>query len=278
VYIFAVNHHPDLGYMVSGGSPVYVGEKADSRIEIFRHVLGSSTARHVRTVQHPLIVTPNDIFATSPSSFYVTNDHYYREGNLRMLEEVYWGAKWTTTVHVNLPSSEYAEVSVALTGLQNNNGLGHGRKPDEVLIGCAAPGEMHIAQRQKDKTLRLLETIRVDSTIDNPSYFADPFAASTGDDKSGFVLGGLSRAADLSKTCKDPNGTDGVMVWYVRPRPGAGGWEKKLLFQDDGTRIRSCSTAVLVAIDPAKEAGKRKAWLYVAGFIAKDVIAVKVDL
>ena len=38
------------------------------------------------------------------------------------------------------------------------------------------------------------------------------------------------------------------------------------------------SAAVLVAIDPKLEGGKKKAWLFVTGFLSTNAIAVKVDL
>ncbi|KAL2862949.1 serum paraoxonase/arylesterase family protein [Aspergillus lucknowensis] len=100
LYIFAVNHLPNPEY-----SPATEAEaeapKARSQVEVFHYVLNSSTIRHVRSVRHPLITTPNDLYATSPYSFYVTNDHHYREGFLRELESIP-GVKWAKVLHVQL--------------------------------------------------------------------------------------------------------------------------------------------------------------------------------
>ncbi|KAM0538217.1 hypothetical protein ACHAO7_012262, partial [Fusarium culmorum] len=91
VYIFAINHlpHPQyLQHIVDGQSyDKYPGNKAASQIEIFHHKTVSSAARYVRSISHPLIQTPNDIVARSPNSLYVTNDHHYREGILRQIED-----------------------------------------------------------------------------------------------------------------------------------------------------------------------------------------------
>ena len=67
-------------------------------------------------------------------------------------------------------------------------------------------------------------------------------------------------------------------------KPTPSGWEKRILFEDDGTRLRTASAAVLVAVDPVDELNKgdvpgaRKAWLFATGFLAKSVIALKVEL
>lgn len=69
VWIYLVNHRPPLV-----GDPRDVG--ADSAIEIFKSTLGSSTMEYVRTVEHPLIVTPNDVTGTPDGkAFWTTNDH-----------------------------------------------------------------------------------------------------------------------------------------------------------------------------------------------------------
>src|SRR3954451_6277908 len=83
VYIFAVNHVPDVTL-----------PKARSQIEVFHHVIGSPSIRHIRSVWHPLLRTPNDVYASSPTSVYATNDHRYTEGLLRTIEDVYSDAKW----------------------------------------------------------------------------------------------------------------------------------------------------------------------------------------
>lgn len=51
---------------------------ADSVIEIFETTVGSHEARHVKTVKHDLIRTPNNMVATGPRTFYASNDHRYK--------------------------------------------------------------------------------------------------------------------------------------------------------------------------------------------------------
>ncbi|KAF9944281.1 hypothetical protein BGZ70_004837 [Mortierella alpina] len=67
--IFAVNHR-----------------RTGSVVEVLEYTIGSSEVRYIETIQHDLIHTPNDIVATGPRSFYVTNDHLHHSGPMRHVE------------------------------------------------------------------------------------------------------------------------------------------------------------------------------------------------
>ncbi|KAF6824805.1 serum paraoxonase arylesterase family protein [Colletotrichum plurivorum] len=292
VYVFAVNHvpHPDfVASRLAHQSDDKVTHKAQSQIEIFHHVLGSPTARHVRSVRHPLIKTPNDIYASDPRTFYVTNDHGYREGFFRLLEDLWPGATWTDTIQIRIDDlsagpTESFVANVAHSGMRNNNGLGH--YGDKILIDDCSAGIMHIGQlpsSPENSSIKILDSIYFDSPIDNPSWFEDPYRSETYD-ASGFVLPGLANVIELGKNIADPSSNLSSIVWYAKPIPNCKSsekgacWEKRALFEDDGRRISSAAGAVLVAIDPAKENGQRKAWLFIGGFWGKSIVAVKVDL
>ncbi|MCJ1405775.1 hypothetical protein MMC11_009005 [Xylographa trunciseda] len=287
VYIFVINHLPNPAYYDSP-SPSPSTPKARSQVEIFRHTIGTSTATHLRSVRDPLIRTPNDVYATSPTTFYITNDHFYREGLLRNVEDIagpYLGA-WSDIVHVSVDSltnqddpAAAVTATVAYAGINNPNGLGHGRNDSDILIVRAAPGVLiHAAVDPADPAgtkLKLLRSTQLPCTLDNPSYYADPHASAPGapDDASGYLLPGLPVAHTLGPHEADPNAIDPVSVWYVR---GAAG-EKRLLFQDDGRVLRSASAAVLVGIEPG-QGGRKQAWLWVTGFFAEGMVATMVDL
>ncbi|KAG5922087.1 hypothetical protein E4U42_005605 [Claviceps africana] len=299
VYIFAVNHVPSPAYAHDKNAK---GHKARSIIEVFHHYIGSDTVDHVRSVWHPLITTPNDILAITPTSFFVTNDHYHREGLLRLVGDVFYGAKWTNVIHVEFQhftdgsfrdGEDGVRASVAIAGLHNGNGLAHGPKPTDILISSPASGRIHLGEMSSPasetggygpRTITIKETIDIDSTVDNPSWFRDPFAQSNRD-LSGIVIAGLTSALEFFKAVKNGHGPVGVMVWMAQPSfrgttqgNGEPRWAKKLLFEDDSSSIRTASAAVLVAIDPAKEHGERKAWLFVTGPFSTSVIAVKTSL
>lgn len=291
IFIFAVNHRPN-----KAKDPL--AQKADSVIELFHHEIGADTARHIRTIKHDLIQMPNDILALTPTSFLVTNDHFYREGLMRVIEDVYSGATWSNTIYVEFEigktekgdpkNVEIAQVraNVALTGLHNNNGLGRGRTPNEVVLVSAASGKVHFANLKRtagQATLEIIDSFQAESTLDNPSYFVDPYANRTFD-ASGFVLAGLSKGSNLAHNSKLADARDGVMVWHLQNRSqdktegGKSTWEARLLLHDNADYIRTASAAVLIPTDHAQKNGQRQAWLFVTGFMSKNMVAVKIGL
>ncbi|KAJ5816856.1 hypothetical protein N7447_009089 [Penicillium robsamsonii] len=280
VYIYAVNHLPNLAYF-EAGEPKGV-PKSQSQIELFHYILNSDSIRHVRSINHPLIKTPNDIYAISPVSFYVTNDHFHRDGPMRLIEAVWRSAKWSNIIHVQIAdlTSKDApiEASVALTGLWNNNGLGHGRTDNEIIISSAMGGEVFLATRHKSNHSISIDTsVSVSALADNPSYYDDPYRTDS-HDASGYLVAGVSHAIRMVGHSKDPNDVIPipVQVWYMTLNSHTGVWEKKVLFEDDGSRISTASAAVLVPIQP--KAGKKLAWLFVTGFMSESMVAVQVEL
>ncbi|TXT04822.1 hypothetical protein VHUM_04090 [Vanrija humicola] len=281
LYIHAVNHLPNPGWLAS--RDITIQDKGNSVIEIFHHVVGSDSAQHIRTVQHEDIKTPNDLFATGPTSFYVTNDHHYREGHLRAIEDL--GSRlvtpWTNTVHIeadaNKKDKEGVRSQVVLDDMHNNNGLGHTPNPNEVIICDAAGGVGYVANIQADRSLKIIDEIKFATTIDNPFWFQDPYPE-VGGDKSGILTAGLQRAHLLAHEITDDNSAMANTAWLAVGKPGEKKWAIQQLFADDGSQLRSASAAVLIAIDPKTNGGKKQAWLFVSGFSSKNVVATKVDL
>lgn len=298
VYIHAVNHLPNTACFAGGSNPKHCTPKAASRVEIFHHVIGTNKARHIRSVAHPSIVTPNDIYSLRPNEFFVTNDHRHREGLLRTYETLMPAllAGWSDIQRVKVDLEDNGDAAsgvtseTAMTGLHNNNGLGRGHAADEVLIVDAAGGNMHVAKVVPDtasKSIKLerdpVRDIHLNSTIDNPSYFRDVYRSDSIkvdgsiDDASGYVLAGLTRGIDLEKHAHDPTSKDPVIVWHIQPRQ-EGGYKRKVLYQDDGSTISSASAAVMTPIQAKSSSGRKQAWLWVTGFWSENMVAVKVEL
>lgn len=271
MYIYAVNHPPSKD----------VPGAARSVIEVFHHVIGETSIEHVRTVWHETIRTPNDVLALSPTSLLVTNDHHYRHGHMRNIEDIYYGATWTDTIHLEFPLQRGAKESagvkskIATSALHNNNGIGRGRSGNEVIINSAAGGTVYLTTLNSDNTVHVREKIHVESSLDNPSYFKDPYGS-----KDGFILAGLSRAADIGSVIRNPKASIGAIVWKLTSSDN-GSWSKQPLFVDNGSLINGATTAILVPLDPKTTTGKgpehREGWLYMTSFSSANVIAVKVN-
>jgi len=281
VYIYAINHLPNPRW--TPGSKTE--EKAASQIELFVHTVGSKTAQHVRSIVHPLIRTPNDLLAISESEFLVTNDHYYREGFMRLVEEFIRGLQcWTDLLHIRFDDKS-VDAAVALDSIPTNNGLGWG--PDgQVVIGDAVGGHVLFASLPgaENRTMTISHKVPVDCVVDNANFFSDPYAGVDGKDYSGYLLPGLSNGIQFMNNFKDPSFSKPIagQVWYL---PAIVGKDKsidatklrKLVFKDDGHTIRSVTTSVLVAIDPATNGGKREGWLFVTSVIGAQILATKID-
>ncbi|KAI1328706.1 serum paraoxonase/arylesterase family protein [Xylariaceae sp. FL0255] len=289
VFIFAINHLPNPKW--TPGSTTE--EKAASQVELFTHKIGSKTATHVRSIKHPLIRTPNDLIALSTNEFLITNDHRYRDGVWRLVEEflVRPFTSWTDTVHVKFigagaDSTKGVEASIALDSIETNNGLTWGPEK-QVVIGDAVGGNIYFAELPASEGAKLNVTHRmsVECVVDNAAYFADPYAGLDGKDYSGYLLPGLSRGITFHGDYADPTGQVNIpgRVWYLPKAAGQvdAGLKsedvRKLIFSDDGATARGPTTAILVAIDPATNEGKREGWLYVTGVIAHHILATRID-
>jgi hypothetical protein len=62
--------------------------------------------------------------------------------------------------------------TVANKGIHNNNGLGCGKTPSEIMICRTAIGQLLLAEvdKQHKPQLKVHETIQLSCTLDNPSY------------------------------------------------------------------------------------------------------------
>ncbi|KAK4694931.1 hypothetical protein P7C71_g2726, partial [Lecanoromycetidae sp. Uapishka_2] len=201
---------------------------------------------------------------------------------MRFLEDVGFSlTPWSDIIYIELAdltvkdASQGVTATVAKSTIQNPNGFGHGKDDGEILIGRAAAGVMELAKSEPSHNLTLIDSIQFPNTIDNPSYFQDPYVKETGRDASGYVIAGLARAIDF------PSPEDPVVVWLVQlggAATSSGTWIRRKLFEDDGKTLSTASTAVLVAIDPKENAGKKQAWLFVTGPMSSGVGVSRVDL
>ena len=275
VLLFAVNHAVDRDRGIKGL------EGVRSRVEIFEHQVGSGKVRWRRSVQHEAIRTPNDLLVVGEREFYVTNDHRYREGLWRLAEDIgFEWARWSDVVRVKLGGLEKGgkvEVEDAMGPEHNPNGLGHGKGKGDVLLGRAIAGVVAVMKRRANGTLEIVEEVQMPNTIDNPVYFHDPYVKETGKDASGFVIAGMP----LAKGFPAEEFLHSA-VWLVSDGAGMAGKgterEKRLIFQDDGHIMHSASTAIIVAINPKDNAGKKEGWLYVTGPLGKGVVRTKIEL
>lgn len=263
VYLHAVNHIP---FLVDSIPQPY----SDSRIEVFQIDLSADkrVAKHLRTLKHPLVYTPNDIYSLGPFDLLVTNDHVNTRGHRRTVEDL-MTFKWSSNTNIVRLNEEGAEI--VADGLHNANGLGHGPN-GTIILGDAAGGDLTIFTLDNGQLIKQ-DYLALGVQLDNPTYYSDPYAGKN--DASGYVLGGLLGGIHLDKTCRDPYAKVGSSVWIAR-RDMNGKLQKKMLIEDDGNWVSAASVGIIIPIKPEGE--KKEAWLVVTGPFSLQVGVAKVRL
>ena len=248
-----------------------------SRIEVFHVDLDKMVATHQRTLRHELVVTPNDIFALGPYELLVTNDHHNTHGHKRAAEDMLgWTfTSKTTIVRLNSIGGGRTTGKIVAGGLHGANGLGRGPN-NEVVVGHAVAGYL-TTYNHTQGLLHDPKTLDFQVNLDNPTYFADPYAR-PGSDASGYVLAGVTQGIKLGEHAHDPNANIPSVVWIVRERNGQ--LEKKKLFEDDGGFISAAATAILLPVEAGESgaSGKKEVWAVSTGFLSRMAVVVKVDL
>jgi len=144
------------------GDVLYVVNHAGGRhtIEVFDLVAGGLRKR--TTLADPLIVSPNDVAAAGSDRLYVTNDHGYPEGFMRVVEE--FGRLAVSNV-VYFDGSQF---SVAADGIAYANGINLSRDGRTVYVASPTSLAVHVYARDPDSGgLSFVESIDAASGVDN---------------------------------------------------------------------------------------------------------------
>ncbi|KIM45408.1 hypothetical protein M413DRAFT_442080, partial [Hebeloma cylindrosporum] len=155
LFVYLVNHRIPLGDAI----PAEVG--ADSVIEIFTTTVGGTTLKHKRTIENPIIATPNSVTGSADGqSFYFTNDHGVRVGLIRYLELLGHRNSSVGYCHVN-EGCKYA-----LTKTHASNGITTAPN-GTVYLADSTFGVVDILEPQSDHTLVLTDSVKTDMLVDN---------------------------------------------------------------------------------------------------------------
>ncbi|KAJ5368283.1 paraoxonase [Penicillium cataractarum] len=164
--------HPlGIEYHESGSTLIVANHHFDGpRLEVFTLDIISNqpVARHLRTIIHPLITTPNSISAINAQEFFVSNDHFFKVQKNPILAkiETYGGLPLGNIVHMRLDDSSVSGKVVSRVPYPNGIAL-----LNESTLAVAATSSAHVRlyNISSDKTLVLAETIKVPFMPDNVS-------------------------------------------------------------------------------------------------------------
>lgn len=99
-------------------------QRGSSVISVFNYTIGTDYLQFVSDVISPLIVTPNAVVAVSETSFYITNDHMFRKGMARIVEDTYGPFLWSNIVYCEFKAGvSMSKCSVKQKGFSYANGI-----------------------------------------------------------------------------------------------------------------------------------------------------------
>ncbi|MCA6074489.1 hypothetical protein [Fulvivirga sedimenti] len=98
-------------------------------VEVF--TFDGSVLSHEETITDPALVSPNDLVLTAPDKFYITNDHGYTKGFMRLLED-YGGIAFSNVLYYDGDSFTEAAENIAYA-----NGINYDQ--DRALLYVASP-------------------------------------------------------------------------------------------------------------------------------------------
>ncbi|KAJ3146962.1 Serum paraoxonase/arylesterase 2 [Geranomyces michiganensis] len=159
--LFVVNHRAQLPYDPQGLYSVIEVLKYDRKVS-------ATTLQHIKTIQDPLIWTPNNVVPMSATSFYVSNDHENRDGLLRSVEEYTQQPKsWIAYCDFSSLTGSVKCIKAA-EGLRGANGM----NTDGTLVWAneALGGDIVGFSRNTDNTLTVAKRINLDYLPDNLSF------------------------------------------------------------------------------------------------------------
>ncbi|KAJ3107636.1 Serum paraoxonase/arylesterase 1 [Phlyctochytrium planicorne] len=210
-----------------------------SRVEIFEHEIGTNSIHHVDTFQSPdLLPCPNDIQPVGKRSFYVTNDHRFASGALRIMEDAV-ARPWT---HV-LYRDENGKTRIVADKIRYANGVVASPDFSKIYVASIMDHAVLVYDRKPNGSLRFVQKVVLDFFGDNLSVNPE-----TGE----IMVAGIPKIWDyfshvFNPTLKSPtwvakivNNTDPDLFLgktYVH----------KVVLSDDGSLISGGTSA---AVDP----------------------------
>ena len=130
--------------------------------EVFK--LQDTVLTFERTITNPALVSPNDVVLLDENRFYFTNDHKYKDGIGRILED-YGGLGLSNVVYFD--GENYKEVA---NGIGYANGINYDRERQLLFVASPRNFEVKVYATNEDGSLNFIEDIDCDTGVDNIEF------------------------------------------------------------------------------------------------------------
>ncbi|MFY0605472.1 MAG: SMP-30/gluconolactonase/LRE family protein [Cyclobacteriaceae bacterium] len=182
---------------------------------------------HEETLKDASMISPNDLVATSPTSFYFTNDHHYAPGFMRVLED-YLGLQKSNVVYAD--GGAYQEVA---TGIAYANGINIDTKLQLMFVASPRDFLVKVYQVEPDSQLTFIEDIDAGTGVDNIEF----------DEEGNIWIGchpNLLAFSSYAKGKRKYSPSEIIKIVYE----SKGQYEITSVFVDEGENLSSSTVAV----------------------------------
>ena len=229
--------HDHTGGLLPHGISLYLDKNETGSLFVVNHARGQHTIEifslvdgrleHQKTLSSPMIISPNDVLAVGPDRFYFTNDHKYRHGFMRTLED-YGRLELANLVYYD--GEAFREVAADFA---YPNGVNVSRDGKKLFMIATTELVLHIFNRDVDDgSLEIAETVELGSSGDNIEMAAngDIWIAAHPQ-----ILKFVAHAADASKLSPS-------QVLRVFEKPD-GKYQVEEIYLNDGKELSGSSVA-----------------------------------
>lgn len=152
--VFVINHVVKSG---AKNALSHLGKK--HTVEVFR--LEDDSLTYLNTIEHPLIVSPNDLVAVDENRFYITNDHGSKS-SLGVFMENYLGRAISNVVYFDGLNTRKVAGDIAYA-----NGINYDRKKKLLFVASPRKFLIKVYQVKENGNLTFIENIDCKTGVDN---------------------------------------------------------------------------------------------------------------
>ena len=131
-------------------------------IEVFK--LKDLKLTHIKTLENELVSTPNDIVLLDHETFYLTNDHKFKTGFMRIIED-YIGLSISNIIFYD--GKKFVE---AAKGISYANGINYDKNRSLLFVASPRKFEIKIYKKETDNSLTFIENIYCGTGVDNIEF------------------------------------------------------------------------------------------------------------